>query len=116
MFKKNKFKMIFYTIITFGLIWIKWKKQLKHTKNTIYQSNNLPFDINLLKVALGEGNIEKVETKPSRITVFLKNAKIADLDKIRKLKGVTGIFAKSDSVSIILGEFSAITARLLEGK
>ncbi len=99
--------MIFFTVITFGLIWIKWKKQINHQSNTIFQLEHLPFSGNELIQSLGGiENIENVELKPSRINVFLKDQNLINVELIQNLKGVTGTFLNAKKISIILGEFS----------
>ncbi|WP_426461508.1 PTS glucose transporter subunit IIB [Mycoplasma hafezii] len=108
---KNKFKIVVFTILTFGLIWIKWNKQTKHQSNTIYQVDKIPFDIKLLINYLGKDNYGEVEIKPSRIVIPVKNIKEVQLEKIKELKAVTGVVAKSNSLSIILGEFSSAVAK-----
>ncbi|VEU73145.1 PTS system glucose-specific transporter subunit IIB (plasmid) [Mycoplasmopsis gallopavonis] len=106
--------MIFLTIITFGLIWIFWNKQTQHQKNTFYQVSKIPFKIENLKEFLGSvTNILSVETKPSRVIIQVKDITKVNLIAIRDLKAVSGIFAKSDSLSIILGEFSQAVAKEL---
>ncbi|VEU70368.1 hypothetical protein [Mycoplasmopsis glycophila] len=112
---KYKAKIVCLTVLTFGLIWIKWRKQKKHTKNTIYQVDKIPFDIKQLKNFLGEkDNILEIETKPSRINIFVQDVKKIKAEQIKNLKGITGVFLKSNSISLILGEFSQAVAKELK--
>ncbi|UUD35790.1 PTS sugar transporter subunit IIABC [Mycoplasmopsis citelli] len=117
MYTKSKFKLIFYSLITFGLIWIKWKKQIKHQKNTIYQVDKLPFNE---EVFLGcFDNLEQItniELKPSRVNVFFNSSPQVNVEKLKKLKGISGILVSSNKISIILGEFSQATYLLLKNK
>ncbi|WAM05750.1 PTS sugar transporter subunit IIABC [Mycoplasmopsis cynos] len=102
----NKFKVIFLSIITFGLIWIKWRKKIEHKKNTIYQVDDLPFKISTLNSYLGVENYRVIDSKPSRLNIEIKDIAKVDLEKIKKLKGVSGIFVKSSTISIILGVYT----------
>ncbi|QNM93883.1 PTS sugar transporter subunit IIABC [Mycoplasma sp. Pen4] len=104
--KRNRFTIVFLTIITFGLIWIKWNKQTQKQKNTIYQIDKLPFNISELISIFEKDNIEKTEVKLNRLTVFVKEIKKVKLDSLKTLNGVKGVFAKSNSVSIIFGEYT----------
>ncbi|WLP85154.1 PTS sugar transporter subunit IIABC [Mycoplasma seminis] len=106
--KKNKFLIVFLTIITFGLIWIKWNKQSKKEKNTIYQNDKLPFKISDFLTATGENNITALSTRLNRINVEVKDIKKVNLENIKKMKGISGIFAKSQSFSIVLGEYTQV--------
>ncbi|CCP24171.1 PTS system, glucose-specific, IIB component [Mycoplasmopsis cynos C142] len=102
----NKFKVIFLSIITFGLIWIKWRKKIEHKKNTIYQVDDLPFKISTLNSYLGVENYRVIDSKPSRLNIEIKDIAKVDLEKIKKLKGVSGLFVKSSTISIILGVYT----------
>ncbi|WP_406613458.1 PTS glucose transporter subunit IIB [Mycoplasma corogypsi] len=110
---KHKFKKIFLTIITFGLIWIKWKKQMQHTENSIYQIDKVPFEMNNLIEFCGENNIISANDKLSKVEIVVSDIKQVNVNGIRNLKGISGIFVKSNSLILILGEFSkAVAARL----
>ncbi|ATO30918.1 PTS sugar transporter subunit IIABC [Mycoplasmopsis bovirhinis] len=104
----HKWKMILLIIVSFGLILIKWKK-VKHQKNTFYQVENLPFDINKLIKYLGNNNFVAKECKLSRIELEIKDLNLVNLEKIKALKGVSGLFVKSNLISIILGVYSKAT-------
>ncbi|MEA4190841.1 PTS transporter subunit EIIB [Mycoplasma sp. 2248] len=111
---KQMTKIIFLTIITLGFIWIKWKKE-KKAKNTIYQSNKLPFKVEQLVSALGtKENIDNLEVKISRLVVTVKSNNKVDTEALKELKGVSGILLSSSKVSITLGEYANETLRQLE--
>ncbi|WAM03577.1 hypothetical protein ONA22_00630 [Mycoplasmopsis cynos] len=44
--------------------------------------------------------------KPSRLNIEIKDIAKVDLEKIKKLKGVSGLFVKSSTISIILGVYT----------
>lgn len=102
----DKILIIVLTIITLGLIWIKWKKDIKHTKNTIYQVNKIPFDIAKLKKYLGENNIIEVKNTATRIIISFSNIELIKVEEIKKLRGVSGVFLSSKNISLILGEYA----------
>ncbi|MGZ9755482.1 PTS glucose transporter subunit IIB [Mycoplasma sp. 246B] len=112
--KKRTWIIIFYTIITFGFIWLKWKNKSKnHQKNTIYQENNLPFKIQTLINALKQENIIKITNTHYRVNITLKDTKIIDIQSIKALKGVRGLFLKSNSISITFEQYTAAVADAL---
>lgn len=114
MYTKSKFKIVFFTIITFGLIWIKWNKQTKHQKNTIYQVDKLPFNSEVfLNCFSNLTDIESLELKPSRVTILFKKQPQVNVDQLKQLKGISGIMLNSNKMSLILGEFSKATYELL---
>ncbi|MFV8499789.1 PTS glucose transporter subunit IIB [Mycoplasma sp. VS424B] len=106
--KKDKFLIVFLTIITFGLIWIKWNKQTKKEKNTIYQNDKLPFKFNEFLALLGDNNIQEVQTRLNRINISVKDIKLVKLQELNKLKGISGIVARSNGVSLVLGEYTTV--------
>ncbi|TDV23050.1 PTS system IIB component (Glc family) [Mycoplasmopsis mustelae] len=110
--------MIILTILTFGLIWLKWKKiSNQHQKDTLFQIHNIPFKIETLINALPKDNIESFESKHYRINIFIRDARKVNVEVIKKLKGVSGIFLKSNSISITFGEYtSAVAAELAKLK
>ncbi|MHA3786276.1 PTS glucose transporter subunit IIB [Mycoplasma sp. HF14] len=112
--KKDKFLIVFLTIITLGLIWIKWSKQIKKEKNTIYQNDKLPFKFSDFLICLGDDNIAKVETRLNRINIGVKDIKLVKLQDLNKLKGISGIVARSNGVSLVLGEYTQVVYKELQ--
>ncbi|MFV8400943.1 PTS glucose transporter subunit IIB [Mycoplasma sp. 005V] len=106
--KKDKFLIVFLTIVTFGLIWIKWNKQVKKQKNTIYQNDKLPFKFDEFLALLGNDNITDVQTRLNRISISVKDIKLVQLQQLNKLKGISGIVARSNGVSLVLGEYTTV--------
>ncbi|WP_036459143.1 PTS sugar transporter subunit IIABC [Mycoplasma leonicaptivi] len=114
---KYRIKMIFLTIITFGLIWIKWSKKIEHKKNTIYQVENIPFNIEAFFSLLGtKENIKKIDSKHSRIDIYFSDISKINKEQIQKLKGVSGIFVKSDTISVVLGVYTQSVFNALNNK
>ncbi|BBU47531.1 PTS sugar transporter subunit IIABC [Mycoplasmopsis felis] len=114
---KKQFKLFFYSILTFGLIWIKWrKKSNQHQKNTIYQIETMPFKIETLLSIIELQKIQKVELKPSRINIYISEVHNINTSKLAELKGVSGVFVRSNSISLTLGEYSTIVAKALNDK
>ncbi|AKF40913.1 PTS sugar transporter subunit IIABC [Mycoplasmopsis canis] len=110
----NKFKVVFLSIITFGLIWLKWRKKIDHEKNKIYQIDSLPFKINDLVENLGKDNFIIKKLRPSSVEFEIKEISIVKLEEIKKMKGVSGIFVKSSMISIIFGVYSRAVYNLLK--
>ncbi|EFF41835.1 hypothetical protein [Mycoplasmopsis alligatoris] len=113
----DKILMTFLTIITFGLIWIKWNKDKKHTKNTIYQLNKLPCDVEKLVENINLDNIVSIKKTSTRIIIQIKDSTLVNQQAIKDTKGVSGLFISSQSISIIFGEYtSAVYEELLKIK
>ncbi|UUM19503.1 MULTISPECIES: PTS sugar transporter subunit IIABC [unclassified Mycoplasma] len=97
------------------MIWIKWKKQIKHEKNTIYQADKLPFNKDAFLACFNDLNhIVSLELKPSRVNIIFNQNPQVNLEKLKSLKGISGILVNSNKLSIILGEFSQATYNLLK--
>lgn len=104
MSKKDKFLMVFLTTITFGFIWIYWSKLKRNKENVLIKNDKLPFKIEeLVKLLGGNENIENVENSISKIKIFLKDTKQIEVEKIKNLKGISGMVFSNFSISLVVG-------------
>ncbi|ADE19832.1 PTS glucose transporter subunit IIB [Mycoplasma crocodyli] len=103
----DKLIMTFLTIATFGLIWIKWNKDKKHSKNTIYQVNKIPCDANKIIEYVGNGNITGLSKTSTRLIIGIKDPNEIKQEELKNLKGVSGLFISSKTISLIFGEYTS---------
>ncbi|MEJ1834246.1 PTS glucose enzyme IIB subunit [Mycoplasmopsis synoviae] len=115
---KIRLKKILLILFTLGFIYRKWNKALEKKENTVYQSAKLPFDFKELFLYLGgPENLKSLEKTTSRVLVFFEDKSLIDQNKLMSLKGINGIFFKSDSIALVLGEYTQVTYdKLLEQK
>lgn len=107
MTRKEKFLFIFLQIITFGLIWIYWKKQYQKQSDeqSLSQKNNSIIDANNLMTLLGtKENVENVVSTHTKIKIFYKNREKILIDEIKNTKGVSGVFINDAFIVIIVGK------------
>ncbi|QCZ36596.1 hypothetical protein [Mycoplasma nasistruthionis] len=105
---KKRFKIWFLTIITFGLIRLKWKNIQNKQKNLVFQNDKLPFEFQDFLNCFSNTEIIKADRTLTKITIFVKQAKQIDLQTLKSLKGISGLFVKSDSVSLITSEYTQV--------
>ncbi|AJC50062.1 PTS glucose transporter subunit IIB [Mycoplasma flocculare] len=94
-------------IFSFGFFakYIK-KKHNKINSDFIYEKK-FDFKIEeLVNLLGGKVNIEKSDFTISRLRIKLKSTENLDFEKIKKLKGISGIFVSSDMLNLIVGNKS----------
>lgn len=111
---KMKLKIAFLSIITLGLIWIKWNKENKTKDNTIYQSKKSGINVNKLLDYIGKDNIKQISNTNSRLIVEIINPEIVQIENIKKMNKVNGIMLNSKKLSIILNEYTCAAKEELE--
>ena len=114
---KEKFYFISLQIITFGLIWIYWKKRQQTYQNPdqLSVANKITFAIAPLVVYLGQiSNIKAVSATHQRIKINYQNRQLLDLEAIKNLKGVSGVFVNDQAISLIVGNQAQLVANALE--
>lgn len=102
MLARDKFFLIFLTIITLGIIWLFLKRKRK-TATQLPTTSKHTFDIQILITILGKKNIVKSEATYSKIKIYLKETNNQMLEKAKKIKGISGIIMSSNSISLIVG-------------
>ncbi|VEU67886.1 PTS system glucose-specific transporter subunit IIB [Mycoplasmopsis pulmonis] len=96
--------MLFLKIITFGLIKLHWKKQAK--KLLINNSQNIKFSFNIDDLITNLGGLDNILNCSSTISKlkidFVEKDKI-NLEKLNKIKEISGVFFSPKSISLIVG-------------
>lgn len=101
---KQKTIFIFLQIITLGLIWIYWNKKKEQEKD--YLSTAKKININIDKLILNVGgikNIEKIDSTQNKVKFFYKERNDINLEDVKKIKSISGIFINDKSLDIIVG-------------
>ncbi|WP_033161327.1 hypothetical protein [[Mycoplasma] collis] len=105
MLLKDKFLIVFLTIITLGLIWIYWSKLKNKTPNNELSSEN-KSSIKLSELfdsIGGKSNILKVENTHKKVKIFLNDISLVDKNKISKIKEISGLVLSNNSITLITG-------------
>lgn len=102
---KDKVILVLLSIITLGIYpLILFRK--KNNKKTNKLSNAKKLKINLedfYKSIGGKNNIVGSEYTHTKVRVFIKNRDKVNLDKINEIKGISGVVAASNYVTVIVG-------------
>ena len=91
-------------IVTLGLIWIYWKKQAKkqNKENVLSESKN-NINVNKLIEYLNIKNIKNIEATHTKVKISYLNRDLIDVEKIRNLKGISGVFINDKAITLIVG-------------
>lgn len=113
---KDKLIFIFLTIITIGIypiIVFKGKNQSVSTE--LSKNEKFSVDLNKLKNNLGGlDNITQVEYTHTKIKIFIENKNLVNVEALSKQKGISGVFATSKFITIIVGNTAkAIATHLM---
>lgn len=115
--KRHKALIIFLSIITLGiyLIVIKKRKNIE-VKETLIEEK-IPFKIETLITALGGlQNISSVSAITSRIKINFNDRSMIDIEKIKKIKAISGLVLQTKSISCIVGYSAPAVATAIEGE
>ena len=104
---KNKFLYILLSILTLGLLPIFVNKSAKSEKVKV------TVNATKLKTLLGKDNVSGVEYTPTKVKIFIKDKGLINVEEIQNLKGITGVFASSKSITIIVGKQAKELAALI---
>lgn len=110
MTKKEKILFIFLQIITLGLIWIYWNNKSKKYKNENSLSQELKSGINaikLIKLIGGPNNISEVVNTHTKVKIKYNIRERVQLDEIKKISGISGVFINDVAITIIVGNSAA---------
>ncbi|MGY5139421.1 hypothetical protein [Mycoplasmopsis gallinarum] len=111
--KKEKFLIVFYSIITLGFCWLYWKKQNKKYLDNLNNPDKvqLPKEINLeeLLTLLGsKNNIASLEKSISTLKVNFKDKNLLKIDELQNLKYVSGILVSSTKINLNTGIYTEV--------
>ncbi|AJR12360.1 PTS glucose transporter subunit IIB [Mesomycoplasma dispar] len=94
-------------IFSFGFFAKHINKKHNKTKSDLTFEKKFDFKIEeLINLLGGKKNIKSSDFSISRLKIQLKSTENLDFEKIKKLKGVSGIVVNSETISLIVGNKS----------
>ncbi|MBG0731065.1 PTS transporter subunit EIIB [Mycoplasma sp. 'Moose RK'] len=111
----SKVVYLFLQIITFGFFGKLISKKLNKTRSDFQYSVKLDFEIEkLINLLGGKKNIENSSYKISRLIIKLRTTENLDFEKIKQLKGVSGVVVDFQTVNLIVGSRSKVICEAIE--
>lgn len=103
---KDKFIYILLCIITFGIYPMMIKKGTKTTPtNEIRVEEKTTINLIKLYEALGgKDNLAGNEYTYTKVKIFLNDRSKADVEKVKSIKGISGVVAGSKYITVIVGK------------
>ncbi|MGL5732564.1 MAG: PTS glucose transporter subunit IIB [Metamycoplasmataceae bacterium] len=102
---KEKFIYWFLTIITFGLIRLHWRTKRVEVKDELSRKDKITINMNKLIAFLGgPENIASVESTHTKVKIFFKERESVEIENIRAINGISGVFVTSNYLQIIVGK------------
>lgn len=88
---------------------------IKNRQPKQIKADDIPLDINMLINAVGgKNNIKETTASSSRITFFVKDDGLVDLESLKTL-GASGIVQTTNKVSAIFGKYSKEISNMING-
>ncbi|MGL5590701.1 MAG: PTS glucose transporter subunit IIB [Metamycoplasmataceae bacterium] len=101
---KEKFIYWFLTIITLGLIHLHWRTKKVEVKDELSRKNKITINMKKLIAFLGgTENISSVESTHTKVKIFFKDREMVEIENIRLINGISGVFVTSNYLQIIVG-------------
>lgn len=116
---KEKTLFILLQIITFGLIWIYWNKKSKTYKDKNSLSQEIKVNINVNKFIEylgGKENIKNISNTHTKIKIDFVSRNLIQIEEIKSLFGISGIFMNDISLTVIVGNNAKATVDLIKSK
>lgn len=100
---KDKCLVVFITIITLGLIWIKWSKPTK-PKNYLTVNSKITINIDQLFENLGtKNNVTGSSCTHTKIKINFQDINLVQVPAIQQQKGISGVVVGQNYIYIIVG-------------
>lgn len=101
------------TVIVLAFIFIKVIKNKQPKK---ISASDIPVDVDSIIEAVGGiDNIKETVATSSKVTFFINDDMLVDLDKLKAL-GASGIVQTSNKVSAILGKYSKEISNMINDR
>lgn len=111
---KDKLILVLLTIITLGIYLIViYKKKHKPESTELSTAEKITVDVDKLKSLIGDQNVAGVEFTHTKVKIYIHDKNKVNVDDIQKLKGVSGVFATSKHITIIVGNQAKKIAAML---
>lgn len=112
---KDKIILILLSLLTLGIypIFI-FKKKNNTVSSQLSNSDKVSVNVEKLVSNLGgSDNIIQVEYTHTKIKAFIENKNLVNVDALSKQKGVSGVFATSKFITLIVGNTAKSIAQHL---
>lgn len=111
---KDKLILILLTIITLGIYLIViYKRKPKAKADELSSADKVSLNIDKLKELLGGDNVSGSEYTHTKVKIFIKDRNKVNVEELQKLKGISGVFATTKYVTIIVGNQAKKVAELI---
>lgn len=113
---KDKIIMAILTILTLGIypLVVFNRKATSTPKKELSVNDKITVNSSALILALGgEANMSSTEYTHTKVKIFIKDKTKVNVEKVRAVKGVSGVFASSHYVTIIVGNQAKNLAELI---
>ena len=91
-------------------------KVMKNKQPKEVSAADIPVDVNsIIEAVGGKTNIKETTDTSSKVTFFVNDDSLVDLDKLKAL-GASGIVQTSNKVSAILGKYSKEISHMINGQ
>ena len=90
-------------------------KVMKNKQPKQVSAADIPVDVNSIEAVGGKTNIKETTATSSKVTFFVNDDSLVDLDKLKAL-GASGIVQTSNKVSAILGKYSKEISHMINGQ
>lgn len=112
---KDKLILIILSIITLGIYpLIIFNKKNDEIKNELSVEKKVTVNVHALLENLGGAdNITGTEYSHTKVKIFIKDKSIVKVEEIQNIKNITGVFATSKHITIIVGKQAKKLAAML---
>lgn len=105
---KDKLLLVSLSIITLGFYpMIMFRKRGVEPKNELSRRENNVVDVeHLIQLLGGKDNINGAEYTQTKIKLLINDKDSVKVEDLKNLKGVTGVFATSNHISLVVGNIA----------
>lgn len=112
---KDKLKLIFLSVATLGIYpAVVFRKKDNKESNRLTVSENVVVNLVKLRSNLGgKKNILSTSHTHKKVSIDVESRKNINLEDIKNMKGISGVFASSTTITIIVGNTAKKIANTL---
>lgn len=112
---KDKLILIILSILTLGIYpLVIFNKKDKAVKNELSVDKKVTVNVSSLLTNLGgKDNIAGCEFTHTKVKIFIKDRSKVEVENIQNIKNITGVFATSKHITIIVGKQAKELAAML---
>lgn len=111
---KDKLILTLLSIITIGIYPLVIFNKKSGTKNELAIETKVSVDVTkLISLLGGKENISGAEYTHTKVKIFIGDRANVNIDGLTKLKGISGVYATSKFVTVIVGSSAKVVASKL---